>query len=149
MPRLIESTEDFVLKGKIKFINPVKVTPGKEGRGDFSSMSFGIDVGKKVSGTFYTNPVTMQATGENIPMFENLNIGDEILVAFAIKGTLKVNPEIASTPKNPNKEQAYTNLNAYDVEVLFSATPTTQPPSPEQTTTNTATPPEAVDDLPF
>lgn len=75
----------------------------------------------------YTNSIKFEFTGDKCERLDQVNIGDEVLVKFALSGRTK-----STSPKLIN----YTNLRAFYVKVLSesnsSETPNTSEPEPEE-----------------
>jgi len=152
MERKLIKSEAFVMEGKVLFVNPPRKPNAEK---DFMVMEFGLDAGVVVNGTRYANTVGMQVSGDSIAKFEKLNVGDEIAVAFSVKGTMKTKAELAETPKNMKKEIIFTNVNAYEFEMIRAVVPV-EPVADKAAEwkkvdeTPAATPAASgVDDLPF
>lgn len=131
------------VKGIIKFID-LKTKPNADK--DFYTRSFGLDTSVEINGNLYPSFVGMQMVNAHCDLLDNYIPGDEVLVDFSLKGTLKVKPENQATAQNPNKEVIYTNVSAYKLEMVKAAQRTGDAKPTPQPETKKATRPDVIPD---
>ncbi len=107
------------ITGKILFINNEE-TPS-ESKPDFKTRTFGLDTTAEINGQVYESSVGFQTTNKKNELLDSLNIGDKVKVHFSVRGTLKEKEGVNSSPKNTKNMIIYTNLSAYNIEVLERA----------------------------
>lgn len=108
----------------------------------FKTREFAVEKSEEINGRTITNYVKFQCVQDKTAIVDKVNIGDDIKVYFNIKGTKW---------EKEGKVNYITNLDAWRIEQML------QPGSGAQTDnefiepldTFSATPPDAVDDLPF
>ncbi len=108
----------------------------------FKTREFAVEKTDEINGRTITNYVKFQTVQDKTSIVDKVNIGDDIKVYFNIKG---------SKWEKDGKVNYITNLDAWRIEQML------QPGSGAQTDnefiepldTFSATPPDAVDDLPF
>lgn len=108
----------------------------------FKVREFAVEKNEDINGRTITNYAKFQCVQDKTTIIDRVNIGDEIKVYFNIKG---------SKWEKDGKVNYFTNLDAWRIEQIL------QPGSNsggngeylEPLDTFSATPPDAVDDLPF
>lgn len=108
----------------------------------FKTREFAVEKTEEINGRTITNYAKFQCVQDKTAIIDKVNIGDNIKVYFNIKG---------SKWEKDGKTNYITNLDAWRIEQIL------QPGSGAQTDnefiepldTFSATPPDAVDDLPF
>jgi hypothetical protein len=113
--------------------------------GTFKVREFAVEKTDDIGGRTVTNYVKFQCVQEKTTIIDKYNVGDEIKVHFNIKGTKW---------EKDGKVNYFTNLDAWRVEaVSASATgadiPATDSEYMEPLDTFSASPTDAIDDLPF
>ena len=107
----------------------------------FKTREFAVEKTDDIGGRVVTNYVKFQSVQDKTSIIDKVNIGDEIKVYFNIKG---------SKWEKDGKVNYITNLDAWRIEqILQSGTSKTDSDYLEPLDTFSATPPDAVDDLPF
>jgi Domain of unknown function (DUF3127) len=109
----------------------------------FKIREFVIEKSEEINGRTITNFAKFQCVQDKTTIIDRVNVGDEIKVYFNIRG---------SKWEKDGKVSYFTNLDAWRIEqILQSGTPSTGTDSDylEPLDTFSATPPDAVDDLPF
>ena len=107
----------------------------------FKTREFVIEKSEDIGGRVITNYVKFQCVQDKTAMPDRFNLGDEVKVQFNIKGTKWV---------KDGRENYITNLDAWRIEqILQSGTSKADSDYLEPLDTFSATPPDAVDDLPF
>ena len=108
----------------------------------FKTREFVIEKTEDIGGRVITNYVKFQCVQDKTSMPDRFNMGDEVKVQFNIKGTKWV---------KEGRENYITNLDAWRIEQILQpgATAKTDNEYLEPLDTFSATPPDAVDDLPF
>jgi hypothetical protein len=109
----------------------------------FKTREFAVEKTDDIGGRTVTNYVKFQSVQDKTAIIDRVNIGDEIKVFFNIKG---------SKWEKDGKVNYITNLDAWRIEQIL------QPGADKSVTDNeymepldtfSATPPDAIDDLPF
>lgn len=108
----------------------------------FKTREFAVEKTEDINGRTITNYVKFQCVQDKTALVDRVSVGDEIKVYFNIKG---------SKWEKDGKVNYITNLDAWRIEqVLPSHTgAVTDNEYMEPLDTFSATPPDAVDDLPF
>ena len=107
----------------------------------FKTREFAVEKTEDFNGRTITNYAKFQCVQDKTTIIDRVNIGDEIKVYFNIKG---------SKWEKDGKINYITNLDAWRIEqILQSGTSKTDSDYLEPLDTFSATPPDAVDDLPF
>jgi hypothetical protein len=109
----------------------------------FKTREFAVEKSEDINGRTITNYAKFQCIQDKTTIIDRVNIGDEIKVYFNIKG---------SKWEKDGKVNYITNLDAWRIEqILQSGTGGSKNDSEylEPLDTFSATPPDAVDDLPF
>jgi len=109
----------------------------------FKTREFAVEKTDDIGGRTVTNYVKFQCVQDKTSIVDRVNIGDEIKVHFNIKGTKW---------EKDGKTNYITNLDAWRIEqVLKPGTDkaVTDNEYMEPLDTFSATPPDAIDDLPF
>jgi len=112
--------------------------------GTFKTREFVVEKSEDIGGRTITNFVKFQCVQDKTAIVDRVNIGDEIKVHFNIKGTRW---------EKEGKVNYITNLDAWRIEQVLKPaagnTPAIDNDYLEPLDTFSATPPDAVDDLPF
>ena len=109
----------------------------------FKTREFAVEKTEDINGRTITNYAKFQCVQDRTAILDKVNIGDEIKVYFNIKG---------SKWEKDGKVNYITNLDAWRIEqILQSGAGGSKNDSEylEPLDTFSATPPDAVDDLPF
>jgi hypothetical protein len=108
----------------------------------FKTREFAVEKTEDFNGRTITNYAKFQCVQDKTNIIDRVNIGDEIKVYFNIKG---------SKWEKDGKVNYITNLDAWRIEQILQSGPskTTDNDYLEPLDTFSATPPDAVDDLPF
>ena len=109
----------------------------------FKTREFAVEKSEDINGRTITNYAKFQCVQDKTAIIDRVNIGDEIKVYFNIKG---------SKWEKDGKVNYITNLDAWRIEqILQSGAGGSKNDSEylEPLDTFSATPPDAVDDLPF
>jgi Domain of unknown function (DUF3127) len=109
----------------------------------FKTREFAVEKSEDINGRTITNYAKFQCVQDKTTIIDRVNVGDEIKVYFNIKG---------SKWEKDGKVNYITNLDAWRIEqILQSGTGGSKNDSEylEPLDTFSATPPDAVDDLPF
>lgn len=109
----------------------------------FKTREFAVEKTDDIGGRTVTNYVKFQAVQDKTAIIDRVNIGDEIKVFFNIKG---------SKWEKDGKTNYITNLDAWRIEQVLKPgadKSTTDNEYMEPLDTFSATPPDAIDDLPF
>lgn len=109
----------------------------------FKTREFAVEKTEDINGRTITNYAKFQCVQDKTTIIDRVNIGDEIKVYFNIKG---------SKWEKDGKVNYITNLDAWRIEqILQTAAGGSKNDSEylEPLDTFSATPPDAVDDLPF
>jgi hypothetical protein len=107
----------------------------------FKTREFAVEKTEEINGRTITNYAKFQCVQDKTTIIDRVNIGDEIKVYFNIKG---------SKWEKDGKVNYITNLDAWRIEqILQSGTSKADNDYLEPLDTFSATPPDAVDDLPF
>ena len=107
----------------------------------FKIREFVIEKSEEINGRTITNFAKFQCVQDKTTIIDRVNVGDEIKVYFNIRG---------SKWEKDGKVSYFTNLDAWRIEqILQSGTSKTDSDYLEPLDTFSATPPDAVDDLPF
>ena len=109
----------------------------------FKIREFVIEKSEEINGRTITNFAKFQCVQDKTTIIDRVNVGDEIKVYFNIRG---------SKWEKDGKVSYFTNLDAWRIEqILQSGTTSSGTDSDylEPLDTFSATPPDAVDDLPF
>ena len=108
----------------------------------FKTREFAVEKTDEISGRTVTNYVKFQCIQDKTAIVDRVNVGDNIKVYFNIKG---------SKWEKDGKVNYITNLDAWRIEQILQpgATAKTDNEYLEPLDTFSATPPDAVDDLPF
>ena len=108
----------------------------------FKTREFAVERTDDINGRTITNYVKFQCVQDKTAIVDRVNIGDDVKVYFNIKG---------SKWEKDGKVNYITNLDAWRIEQILQpgATAKTDNEYLEPLDTFSATPPDAVDDLPF
>jgi hypothetical protein len=109
----------------------------------FKVREFAVEKTDEIGGRVISNYVKFQSVQDKTSIIDRINIGDEIKVFFNIKGTKW---------EKDGKVNYFTNLDAWKIEpVSKAATEKTMTDNEymEPLDTFSASPPDAIDDLPF
>ncbi len=108
----------------------------------FKTREFAVEKSEDINGRTITNYVKFQCVQDKTAIIDRVNIGDEIKVYFNIKG---------SRWEKDGKVNYITNLDAWRIEQILPTATGSKNDSEylEPLDTFSATPPDAVDDLPF
>lgn len=108
----------------------------------FKTREFAVEKTDEINGRTITNYVKFQCVQDKTAIIDKVNIGDDIKVYFNIKG---------SKWEKDGKVNYITNLDAWRIEQMLQAGSGAQTDNEfiEPLDTFSATPPDAVDDLPF
>ncbi len=109
----------------------------------FKVREFAVEKTEDINGRTITNYAKFQCVQDKTTIIDRVNVGDEIKVYFNIKGTKW---------EKDGKVSYFTNLDAWRIEqILQSGAAGSKNDSEylEPLDTFSATPPDAVDDLPF
>jgi len=113
--------------------------------GTFKVREFAVEKTDDIGGRTVTNYVKFQCVQEKTTIIDKYNVGDEIKVHFNIKGTKW---------EKDGKVNYFTNLDAWRVEAVSATAtgadiPATDSEYMEPLDTFSASPTDAIDDLPF
>ncbi|MFT3683146.1 MAG: DUF3127 domain-containing protein [Ferruginibacter sp.] len=114
--------------------------------GTFRTREFVVEKTEDIGGRSITNYVKFQSVQDKTTIVDRVNVGDEIKVHFNIKG---------SKWEKDGKVNYITNLDAWRIEQILQPAagngngPVTDNEYLEPLDTFSATPPDAIDDLPF
>ncbi len=107
----------------------------------FKTREFVIEKSEDIGGRTITNFAKFQCVQDKTGIVDRVNVGDEVKVYFNIRGTKW---------EKDGKTTYFTNLDAWRLEqILQPNTTKTDNEFIEPLDTFSATPPDAVDDLPF
>jgi hypothetical protein len=107
----------------------------------FKTREFVIEKSEDIGGRTITNFAKFQCVQDKTAILDRVNVGDDVKVYFNIKG---------SKWEKDGKTNYITNLDAWRLEqILQPNTAKTDNEFIEPLDTFSATPPDAVDDLPF
>ncbi len=110
----------------------------------FKTREFVVEKNEEINGRTITNFAKFQCVQDKTAIVDRVNVGDEIKVYFNIKGTRW---------EKDGKVNYITNLDAWRLEQILQTNTSTAPQTDtefiEPLDTFSATPPDAVDDLPF
>lgn len=108
----------------------------------FKTREFAVEKSEDINGRTITNYAKFQCVQDKTTIIDRVNVGDEIKVYFNIKG---------SKWEKDGKVNYITNLDAWRIEQILQTGSNTGGNSEylEPLDTFSATPPDAVDDLPF
>ena len=109
----------------------------------FKTREFAVEKSEDINGRTITNYAKFQCVQDKTGIIDRVNVGDEIKVYFNIKG---------SKWEKDGKTNYITNLDAWRIEqILQTSAGAAKSDSEylEPLDTFSATPPDAVDDLPF
>ncbi len=109
----------------------------------FKTREFAVEKSEDINGRTITNYAKFQCVQDKTTIIDRVNIGDEIKVYFNIKG---------SKWEKDGKVNYITNLDAWRIEQILQTTSGGSKNDSEYLEpldTFSATPPDAVDDLPF
>lgn len=108
----------------------------------FKTREFAVEKTEEINGRTITNYAKFQCVQDKTAIIDKVNIGDNIKVYFNIKG---------SKWEKDGKTNYITNLDAWRIEQILQPGSGAQTDSEfiEPLDTFSATPPDAVDDLPF
>ncbi len=108
----------------------------------FKVREFAVEKSEDINGRTITNYAKFQCVQDKTTIIDRVNVGDEIKVYFNIKG---------SKWEKDGKINYFTNLDAWRIEQILQPGSNTGGNSDylEPLDTFSATPPDAVDDLPF
>jgi Domain of unknown function (DUF3127) len=108
----------------------------------FKTREFAVEKTEDINGRTITNYAKFQCVQDKTTIIDRVNIGDEIKVYFNIKG---------SKWEKDGKVNYITNLDAWRIEQILQTGTGSKNDSEylEPLDTFSATPPDAVDDLPF
>jgi hypothetical protein len=111
--------------------------------GTFKTREFVVEKSEDIGGRTIYNYVKFQSVQDKTTIIDKVNVGDEIKVHFNIKG---------SKWEKEGRINYITNLDAWRIEQILqpgTAKATTDNEYLEPLDTFSATPPDAIDDLPF
>lgn len=111
--------------------------------GTFRTREFVVEKTEDIGGRSITNYIKFQSVQDKTSIVDRVNVGDEIKVHFNIKG---------SKWEKEGRINYITNLDAWRIEQILqpgNAKPATDNEYLEPLDTFSATPPDAIDDLPF
>ena len=107
----------------------------------FKTREFVIEKSEDIGGRTVTNFAKFQCVQDKTAIIDRVNVGDEVKVYFNIRGTKW---------EKDGKTTYFTNLDAWRLEqILQPSSAKTDNEFIEPLDTFSATPPDAVDDLPF
>jgi hypothetical protein len=109
----------------------------------FKTREFAVEKTEDINGRTITNYAKFQCVQDKTTIIDRVNVGDEIKVYFNIKG---------SKWEKDGKTNYITNLDAWRIEQILQTTSGGSKNDSEYLEpldTFSATPPDAVDDLPF
>ena len=109
----------------------------------FKTREFAVEKSEDINGRTITNYAKFQCVQDKTGIIDRVNVGDEIKVYFNIKG---------SKWEKDGKVNYITNLDAWRIEQILQTTSGGSKNDSEYLEpldTFSATPPDAVDDLPF
>ncbi len=109
----------------------------------FKTREFAVEKTEDINGRTITNYAKFQCVQDKTAIIDRVNVGDEIKVYFNIKG---------SKWEKDGKVNYITNLDAWRIEQMLQTTSGGSKNDSEYLEpldTFSATPPDAVDDLPF
>jgi hypothetical protein len=107
----------------------------------FKTREFVIEKSEDIGGRTVTNYAKFQCVQDKTGIIDRVNVGDEVKVYFNIRGTKW---------EKDGKVSYFTNLDAWRIEqILQPSASKTDNEFIEPLDTFSATPPDAVDDLPF
>jgi hypothetical protein len=107
----------------------------------FKTREFVIEKSEDIGGRTITNFAKFQCVQDKTGIVDRVNVGEEVKVYFNIRGTKW---------EKDGKVSYFTNLDAWRIEqILQTSTAKTDNEFIEPLDTFSATPPDAVDDLPF
>jgi hypothetical protein len=108
----------------------------------FKTREFAVEKTDEINGRTITNYAKFQCVQDKTAIIDKVNIGDDIKVYFNIKG---------SKWEKDGKVNYITNLDAWRIEQILQSGTGAQTDTEfiEPLDTFSATPPDAVDDLPF
>jgi len=107
----------------------------------FKTREFVIEKSEDIGGRTVTNFAKFQCVQDKTAIIDRVNVGDEVKVYFNIRGTKWEKDE---------KTTYFTNLDAWRLkQILQPSSAKTDNEFIEPLDTFSATPPDAVDDLPF
>ncbi len=109
----------------------------------FKTREFVVEKTDDIGGRTVTNYAKFQCVQDKTGIIDKVNVGDDIKVHFNIKGTKW---------EKDGKLSYFTNLDAWRVEQILKPgtdKPLTDNEYMEPLDTFSATPPDAIDDLPF
>ena len=109
----------------------------------FKIREFVIEKSEEINGRTITNFAKFQCVQDKTTIIDRVNVGDEIKVYFNIRG---------SKWEKDGKVSYFTNLDAWRIEQILqpgTSSSGTDSDYLEPLDTFSATPPDAVDDLPF
>ncbi len=107
----------------------------------FKTREFVIEKSEDIGGRTVTNFAKFQCVQDKTGIIDRVNVGDEVKVYFNIRGTKW---------EKDGKTTYFTNLDAWRLEqILQPSSAKTDNEFIEPLDTFSATPPDAVDDLPF
>jgi Domain of unknown function (DUF3127) len=108
----------------------------------FKTREFAVEKTEDINGRTITNYAKFQCVQDKTTIIDRVNVGDEIKVYFNIKG---------SKWEKDGKVNYITNLDAWRIEQILQTGTGSKNDSEylEPLDTFSATPPDAVDDLPF
>ncbi|HMO62130.1 MAG TPA: DUF3127 domain-containing protein [Ferruginibacter sp.] len=111
--------------------------------GTFKTREFVVEKTEDIGGRTITNYIKFQSVQDKTTIIDKVNVGDDIKVHFNIKG---------SKWEKEGRINYITNLDAWRIEQVLqpgTAKPATDNEYLEPLDTFSATPPDAIDDLPF
>jgi hypothetical protein len=107
----------------------------------FKTREFVIEKSEDIGGRTVTNFAKFQCVQDKTAIVDRVNVGDDVKVYFNIRGTKW---------EKEGKTTYFTNLDAWRIEQMLQPTAAkTDNEFIEPLDTFSATPPDAVDDLPF
>ena len=107
----------------------------------FKTREFVIEKSEDIGGRTITNFAKFQCVQDKTGIVDRVNVGEEVKVYFNIRGTKW---------EKDGKVSYFTNLDAWRIEqILQTSSAKTDNEFIEPLDTFSATPPDAVDDLPF
>lgn len=108
----------------------------------FKVREFVVEKSDDANGRTFVNFIKFQCTQDKTAIVDAVNVGDELKVYFNLKG---------NKSERDGKTTYFTNLDAWRIEQILNTAPHSNSDNEymEPLDTFSATPPDAVDDLPF
>ncbi len=108
----------------------------------FRVREFAVEKAEDANGKTFVSYIKFQCTQDKTSILDNVNVGDEIKVYFNLRG---------NKYEKDGKVSYFTNLDAWRIEQILGKNTNSNSDNEyiEPLDTFSATPPDAVDDLPF